>query len=164
MKDASFTLEFTTHVLANSTGPNGERDYFQRDSDNKIVFQQSWFHSAFSRAIELAHLRGVKAGDIQMDLTFNAATQLYRRRYGEGKYRPHETVMPGTQVTFVAIVADHVTEQILRTLLERMGKFVGLSPYGYRLGYGKFNVVEVKVAPSDAAEPYMDNKSKLEIR
>ena len=151
MKDALFTLCFTSHVLANSTGPKGEPDHFQRDADNKIVFQQCWFHSAFCRAIELAHMRGVKASDIQMDLTFEALTQPFKRRYGDGQYRTHEAIMPGTSVTFNAVVADSVTEQMLKTLLERMGKFVGLSPYGYKLGYGKFSVAKATVAPSDAA-------------
>lgn len=151
MKDASFTLSFTSHVLANGTGPRGEPDHFQRDTDNKIVFQQCWFHSAFSRGIELAHLRNIKGSDIQMDLTFDAKTEPFDRRYGEGKFRLHEAIMPGTQVTFNAVVSDHITEQVLKQLLEKMGKFVGLSPYGYKLGYGKFSVVKVVVEPSDAA-------------
>lgn len=152
MKDASYTLEFTTHVLANGTGPQGQPDHFQRDGSNNIVFQQSWFHSAFCQAIELAHLRGVKAGDIHMDLTFTAPTEQYNRRYGPEKYREHEAIMPGTKVTFNAVVGDNVTEQMLRQLLEKMGKYVGLSPYGFKLGFGKFGVVSVSVAPSDAAQ------------
>jgi len=150
MKDACFTVCFNSHVLANSTGPNGEQDCFQRSDDNHIVFQQSWFHSAFTKAIELAKIRGIKASDIQVDLTFDAPTQLYRRRFGDGQFRQHEAIMPGTRVTFNAIVSDGVTEQILRTLLARIGKFIGLSPYGYRLGFGKFSVVSVEVAHSDA--------------
>jgi hypothetical protein len=151
MKDAKFTLEFTSHVLANGIGPKGEPDHFQRDGQNQLVFQQSWFHSAFTRAIDIARIRGVKASDIQVDLTFTAPTQIYKRRYGDSKYRTHEAIMPGTRVVFCALVADQVTDQVLRMLLERMGKFIGLSPYGYRLGYGKFSVADVTVAPSDAA-------------
>lgn len=151
MKDAKFTLSFTCHVLANDIGPDGKQDRFQRDSNKKIVFQQCWFHSAFCRAIELGHIKGMKAADIQMDLAFDAATSLYDRRYGVDKHREHEAIMPGTSVTFEAMVADHVTESMLKQLLERMGKYVGLSPYGHKLGYGKFNVVSVAVAPSDAA-------------
>lgn len=154
MKDASFTLEFTQHVLANSTIPDaqGRKDRFQRDSQNRIVFQQSWFHSAFCQGIELARVRGVKAADIHMDLTFSAPTENFNRRYGPDKYRDHEAIMPGTRVIFNAVVGDNVTTQTLRQILERIGKFVGISPYGYKLGYGKFNVVDVVVAPSDAAQ------------
>lgn len=152
MKDATFTLEFTQHVLANATLPDGSRDRFQRDGGNRIVFQQSWFHSAFCQGIELARLRGVKAADIHMDLTFDAPTEDFNRRYGPDKYRNHEAIMPGTRVTFNAVVADNITEQTLRQILERIGKYIGISPYGYKLGYGKFNVTAVTVAPSDAAE------------
>ena len=152
MKDAKFTLEFTNHVLANATGPNGERDHFQRDSENKLIWQQSWWYSAFTRAIELAHERNIKAADINMNLAVVADTEQYRRRYGDNKFRNHEAIMPGTRVDFEAIVADRVTESVLKKILERMGTYVGLSPYGYRLGFGKFNVVSVEVAPSEDSE------------
>lgn len=151
MKDATFTLEFVSHVLGNSVNKNGEKDRFQRDELNRIVFQQAWFHSAFQKAIELSKIKGVKPSDIQVELTFEAPTKIFARRYGEGKYRIHEAIMPGTKVKFNAIVADHITEKILFTILDKMGKFVGLSPYGYKLGYGKFNVSEVTVSPSDTA-------------
>ena len=152
MKDAKFTLEFTTHVLANGQGPDGIPDHFQRDSTNKLVWQQSWWYSAFTRAIELAHVRGIKAADINMNLSVKAETKEYRRKYGDykdDKYRVHEAIMPGTRVEFEAVVADHVTETTLQRILDKMGTYVGLSPYGYRLGFGKFNTISVKVANSE---------------
>ena len=150
VKDVSFILEFTRHVLANGTAPNGDRDRFQRDSTGKLIWEQSWWYSAFNTAIELSRMRGIKAADIHMNLTVEADTELYKRRYGEDKFRTHEAIMPGTQVTFEAMVSDQITESNLTVILERMGTYVGLSPYGYRLGYGKFNVIEVSVAPSDS--------------
>lgn len=149
MKEAQFSLEFTSHVLANSTNSDGEKDVFQRDSDGKLVFQQSWWYSAFTKAIELSHIRGVKPGDISMDLIVDAPTKPYHRRYGEAKIRIHEAIMPGTVVNFNAVVSDQVTESILRLLLDKMGTFVGLSPWGYNLGYGKFKVKKLTVSPSE---------------
>lgn len=152
MKDATFTLEFTTHVLANGIGPDGEKDHFQRDSTKALVWQQSWWYSAFTRAIELAHLRRIKAADIHMNLSVNAATDIYRRRYGDDNYRTHEAIMPGTRVSFEAVVADHITTSNLTSILDKMGKYVGLSPYGYKLGFGKFNVIKVEVASSENSD------------
>jgi hypothetical protein len=155
MKDAKFTLEFTKHVLANSIGPDGKRDRFERDSDNRLIWQQGWWYSAFARAIQLAKIRGVKPADICMDLSVQADTDLYPRRWierGQSRIRTHEAIMPGTKVTFEAMVADHVTTSILEDILKRMGQYVGLSPYGYRLGFGRFHVVDVEVEPSDSAE------------
>ena len=152
MKNARWTLEFTTHVLANSVNPTGYNDSFQRDSDNHLIWQSSWWYSAFMKAIDIAHIRGIKPGDINMDLVVDTPTAVYKRRYGEGKFRTHEAIMPGTQVTFEAVVADHVTESNLKTILEKMGKFVGLSPYGYRLGFGKFRVINCTVTSSSDME------------
>ena len=152
MKDAAFTLNFTSHVLANGVSP-GTPDVFQRDADNKLVFQQCWFYSAFTKAIEFTRMRGIKGSDIVIDLSVAVPTQMFDRRYGEGgaHVRTHEAIMPGTSVTFNAMVADHVTQDNLRSLLTCVGKYVGLSPYGFRLGYGKFTVAACTVAPSDAA-------------
>jgi hypothetical protein len=152
LKDATFTLEFTKHVLANSIGPTGKKDHFERDSENRLIWQQSWWYSAFARSIQLAKQRGVKAGDICMDLSVEATTEIYPRRWGDGKIRTHEAIMPGTRVSFEAMVSDHITTSVLEEILKKMGQFVGLSPYGYRLGFGRFRVIAVEVEPSDSAE------------
>lgn len=149
MKDACFTIEVVSHILANSTGPNGERDVFQRDANDDLVFQQSAWYSAFAQAIDLAHVKGIKASDINMNLSVSADTEAYERRYQGDKFRTHEAIVPGTRVKFEAVVADHVTDSNLTLILDRMGKFVGFSPYGYRLGQGKFNLVSVVIAPSE---------------
>lgn len=148
MKDATIEVEFIRHVLANGHGPKGEHDVFERDSDGALIFHQAWWFSAFSKAIEGAAVRGIKAGDIDMDLSVKADTQMWNRHYGPGKTRLHETIMPGTKVTFHASVADRVTESNLTEILIRMGKYIGISPYGHKLGFGRFRVIDVKVSPS----------------
>ena len=149
MKDANFTLEFTRHVLANSFGSDGDLARFQRDSKNNLIFSASWWFSAFTRAIEISRIRGIKAGDIHMDLSVSTPTALYKRRYGNDKYRTHEAIFPGAKVRFEAIVSDRITQSNLSEILTKMGKFVGLSPFGYRLGYGTFEVLAVNIASSN---------------
>ena len=151
MKTATFELEFVRHVLANGHGPNGERDVFERTSDNNLIFYQTWWYSAFSKALEGSAVRGIKPADISVELTVSAPTEKWNRHYGPGKSRLHEAIMPGTKVAFQAEVADKITESNLTEILERMGRFVGISPYGHKLGYGRFKVVKVTVTPSAAA-------------
>jgi len=158
MKNVKFELCFSACCLANGTGPSGERDVFQRDNEDNIVFQQAAWFSAFAQGIDLARVRGIKPGDIHMNLSVKAPTEMYERRYGDGahgesKYRVHEAIMPGTTVTFEAVVSDHVTESSLKEILTKIGKYVGLSPYGFRLGMGRFNVVSVEVEHSESDNP-----------
>ena len=147
MKEAIFELEFTMPVLANGTGSSDEKDTFQKDAAGALIFHQSWFFSAFSKAIGYAKAKSVKPGDISMDLIVHAPVSPFRRKYGEDQYRTHEAIMPGTTVKFEAMVADHITESVLKEILDKMGKYVGISPFGHSLGFGRFNVVSVKVEP-----------------
>jgi hypothetical protein len=150
VKDVTFTVEFVQHVLANS-GLDGKQCVFQRTRTGLLVFQQSWWHSAFARGMEgVDDLRHLKPGDISVGLIVDAPTEMFQRRYGVNRYRVHEAIMPGTIVTFTAIVDDRVTESNLKTLLNRVGKYIGLSPFGHKLGYGMFQLLGLRVQPSEA--------------
>lgn len=151
MKEAQFTVEFLRHVLANGVDAQGRRDRFQKTGTNDLVFQQSWWHSAIAAALPGTGLQHVKPGQICMDLIVAAPTRLYRRRYGDGQYRLHEAIFPGTRVTFKALVDDGITESVLRTIMDRVGRFIGISPYGHKLGFGIFRLVDVRVQPSEAS-------------
>ena len=151
MKDCFFEIEVVTHILASGNVPGKDYAAFHRDSKGHIIFQSSWFHSAFTRGIELANIRGIKASDIHMNLVIDAPTAFYKRFYDDQDFRVHEAVFPGAVIKFEAVVRDHVTTPEMQGILERIGKFVGISPFGYNLGFGKFEVNKVIVAPSDAA-------------
>ncbi|MFC1453620.1 hypothetical protein ACFLQL_00385 [Verrucomicrobiota bacterium] len=149
MKDAKIQIEFTTHCLANSSANDGKKDCFPRDTTtNDIIFQQSWWYSAFTKAIEISKTKGIKPSDVCIDLMIKAETDLYKRKYGENNFRVHEAIFPGSSITINAIVADHITESTLTAILTKMGTYIGLSPYGHKLGYGKFKLIKVTIEPS----------------
>jgi hypothetical protein len=145
MKDATFTLEFVTHCLANGREKGGDTDVFSRDSSGKLIWKHSWWYAAFSKAIKQAKLHDVKPNQINVCLTVPAQVAVHTRRIKETWTRSHEAIFPGTQVTFDATVDDAITETILETLLERVGKYVGISPWGHNLGFGRFEVIDVTV-------------------
>lgn len=151
MKDVTFEVEFTQHVLASGVNQQGRRDCFDHTSDGELIFQQRWWYTAFKTAIAMEHVKSIKPSDIYMDLTVDAPTEMYKRKYGRDKVRVHEAIMPGTRVTFRAVVSDIVTESTLRRLLERVGKYIGISPYGHHLGYGHFILHDLTVQKSDVA-------------
>jgi hypothetical protein len=112
------------------------------------VWNQSWWYSALSSAIPQSGVRDVKPGHFNFRPNVSARTQLYRRKYNKDKFRTHESIMPGSRVAFEFVVPDHVTEGMARKIMEYLGSYIGLSPYGYNLGYGKFNVVALSVEVS----------------
>jgi hypothetical protein len=150
MKDAKFTLEFVTHCLANGKKDGERLDTFPRDSHGKLIWKYSWWYAAFSRAINEAGLRDIKPNQINVCLTVEVGVQIHRRRIKDKWYREHEAIFPGTKVSFDATVDDAITEAALRTLLERVGHYIGISPWGHNLGFGRFEVVDVEVGPGVA--------------
>ena len=150
MKAAEFELEFLSHVLACGREHGEDCDVFARDRQGRIVFQPGWWYSALTKAISQSHHKNVKAGEIVVDLVFTADTEIYDRPFGRHQeVRRHECIVPGSVVKFKAMIDDRVTETAIMDILEVMGRFVGISPYGHNLGAGRFNVHSLKLAKSE---------------
>ena len=147
MKHGRLVIEYVTHCLA-SGNADATGDRFLRDSAGEIIWNQSWWYSALSNAILQAGVRNIKAGHFNFDPVVAAKTDACCRKYGGNKFRTHESILPGTRVEFKFIVPDHVTSTMVQQVMEYLGKHVGLSPFGYNLGYGKFNVISSEVAAS----------------
>ena len=145
MKEAKVTVEYVTHCLASGNRHPDGYDTFEKDSAGRLIWRQSWWYSAMIKALELSSLKSVKPGHFHFNLAVDAPVELYRRRYGKDNFRTHEAIMPGTTVVFELVVANHITESSLSELFGRLGKYVGLTPYGFNLGYGKFNVNNIKI-------------------
>ena len=139
MNRTTFTISFLTHCLAHSPGTIPDR--FVRSGDQILLTPAQW-HAALGRAVPLS---GVEANpaDIQPELTFSAPTRLWRRRYGADQYRTHETIWPGTEVSLRAVTQPCLSEDQLRRILTALGSFVGISPFGHRLGFGRFRLLSL---------------------
>jgi hypothetical protein len=143
MKKGYIEVEFLHPCLSCGNAEDGGMDLFQRASDGSIIWSQSWWHAVLSRARAELELDNLNISDIQLSLSVVADTAPYNRKYGRNKFRCHEAILTGTQVKFDFAIKDRVTLEELKTMFEHIGKFIGISPYGYNLGYGKFKLLDV---------------------
>ena len=143
MKDATVTIEYLTHCLASGRKSREGYDEFEKDGGGNLIWRQSWWYAALARAIEMSGARGVKPGYFSFSPTVTADVIIYKRKYGYDKFRTHEAIAPGTQVSFDLVVHDSVTKSVMERIFDKMGKFVGLTPYGHGLGFRKFRLVAV---------------------
>lgn len=167
MKDLSLTIEFVTHCLSAGRRTDDDHDSFDRDNSGNIIWRQPWWHAAMLKAIELAGLRGVKPGFFYFDPVISVKTEIYKRKYGRDKYRSHEAIMPGTELKVHAMADDAVTEKQANDLFTCMGRYVGLSPFGYNLGFGKFEIKDMKLTrrqddADDGIQPVADNRGNAD--
>ena len=153
MKKVTFKVEFVKHSIA----PKSYHDdsfTFDRDHNGNLLWEQRWWYSAFKNAIDYCHMKGIKAADICMDLSFKARTEEFTHNWGQKKgVMSSEAIPPGTTVAFNAMVADYITESMLRNLLDTMGRYIGLSPYGHGMGYGRFTLLDIEMEHSDTLPP-----------
>lgn len=152
MKDMILTVEFVTHCLSAGRQSEDDHDSFDRDNSGNVIFRQPWYHAAILKTIELSGLRGIRPGFFYFSNVVTVKTEIYKRKYGRDKYRSHEAIMPGTELTVHAMVDDSISEKQALDLFTCMGRYVGLSPFGYNLGFGKFEVRNLKLTgrPNDA--------------
>ena len=148
MKKADIKVEYLTHCLASGNRDDDGADTFEKDHEGNLIWHKSWWYSAVAKSIDLTGLRNVKPGNFHFDLCVSAPVVKFHRKYGKGNFRVHEAIEPGTVVAFKAIVADHVTEHQIRELFDTMGTYIGLTPYGFNLGYGNFKLIDVKLDSS----------------
>jgi hypothetical protein len=93
----------------------------------------------------MAGLNHLKASYFHFDPIVTADTKVYTRKYGRANFRDHEAIMKGTEVSFTGLVNPIVTEDEANKVMHYMGRYVGLTPYGFNLGYGTFNLVKLDI-------------------
>lgn len=161
-------------MLANSIKPeDGEdaTDKFRRDEGGfDIVVHQNQIYAMLEAAADCVST-GIDINDLRysLSLQLQSPTTIYSRSYrkdGETKFRKHESVGIGDKVSFQLYAPDRVTVKQLACLFEAAGKFVGLSPYGYKWGYGRFNVntveelADIETGQVTETQPWVPGETK----
>ena len=64
---------------------------------------------------------------------------------GTRQAKKHEAFIEGQVVGFRAMLPDGLSVPEMDKVLKTGGRFRGISPYGWRDGYGRFELVEIQV-------------------
>jgi hypothetical protein len=132
---------------------------FRRDKKDRIAIDHTQWQWAFTSAAKALHY-DIDASTIRTESGFSRPTlSLYNRKYsykGAAREEMFESIREGTIVSFNILVMEAPpedtegqqqrppTEKELRTILDYVGMFIGLSPWGSRWGYGTFEVDDIK--------------------
>lgn len=136
------TLRFITPCLGDER--REVRDMMHRDADGNIVFLQAWWRASLRYA---AQAMGRFQGDvdkIQADPVVAGQTGIYRRFYNPTSFKEHEAFLSGTTMTARFCLPNTVAIDDFKELLALAGRYVGISPYGYKKNFGRFDVVSAE--------------------
>jgi len=149
MQHVSVTLQFLTPCLGQVRC--NDYDRFNRDTHGCVIFMNSWWHQVLEFGAQAfgKHQRLVR--DIKVHPRIGGRVGKFRRYYGQrGYYKDHEAFLPGTPVTLSAILPAGLPKKEFLELLTIAGEYRGISPYGWRDGYGRFEVEKEAANDTDA--------------
>lgn len=140
--EVSVRLRFTTPCLGNER--REQRDLMMRSKDGNVVFLQSWWRCSLAFAAKAMGRFTSEVEQIQADPEIRGNAKIYRRWYSSSSFKEHEAFLVGDEIEARLWLPNGISPDDLKRLLEIAGKYVGLSPYGYKQDFGRFAVVSVE--------------------
>ena len=109
--------------------------------DGCAVFLQSWWTAAFRLAAQGLNRHFREAGQIMVAPCVDGHLDHYDRASADGlKPRRHEAFLAGTEVKVNFYLPPGLSQAEFMEMLSFVGKYVGVSPFGHRDGYGRFEL------------------------
>ncbi len=145
-------LRFTCPCLGNVRGE--EYDRMERDQEGNIIFLPTWWRAAFAKAAQAInrHYKLVNSIHPALQIYGGPVTKI-ERRYLEQlsdssdkvqRVKLHEGFDVNTVVDCSFLLTSGMTVNHFTELLEVIGLYFGMSPYGWKQDFGRFQVLEVR--------------------
>jgi hypothetical protein len=142
MYEVEIRLRFTTPCLGHVR--HDDYDRFLYDATGAVTFMSSWWLESLRYGAQGLGRHQHAISDILFDSKIAGDVKKFKRYYSTDKYKEHEAFLTGTDIVVTAMVPDGVPINDLNTILTIAGKYRGISPYGWRTGYGRFDVINVR--------------------
>ena len=140
MHEVKIELRFITPCLGNV---RGKVDRMQRNSDGQVIFLQTWWRGALTYAAKAMSKYIDSISKIQWDPVIRGETTIFKRFYSNTSFKSHEAFDAGSHIFVNAMLPNEILVDDFKELLHIAGTYVGISPYGWKKDYGRFEVVSV---------------------
>lgn len=139
--EVSAKIRFVTPCLGNER--RDQRDLMLRNSDGYVIFLQSWWRCSLRYAANAIGRWQRDADEIQADPVVRGQTSIYRRFWNSNQYKEHESFLAGSVVEVNFLLPSTLGIDEFRQILTTAGRYAGLSPYGYKQDFGRFELLEL---------------------
>ncbi len=142
MRELTIRLLFTTPCLGNVRG--GPVDLMPKNPrTGQVTFRPMWWQMCIRKGAQAMgkHLDQVR--QIQWDPVVHGDLGIHRRYYSDDGYRDHEAYLEGTEIAVNVVIPSQVPVEDFERILETAGRYVGISPYRWQDGWGRFQVRSV---------------------
>ena len=134
-------IRFITPCLGNVRGE--ELDRMPRDARGRVIFHQTWWRAGLGYAAQAACRYQKEVAQIQTDPVVEGELGVYDRHYSVERFQRHEAYLAGSRLSAKFMLPRRMSLEGFEQLLCLAGRYVGISPYGYRQDFGRFSVDSV---------------------
>lgn len=146
MYEVYLRLRFDTPCLGNLRREDPHPNTMMRDHDGNIIFSQVWWRAIVLQAASTRCLHQEQVRNILWSPEVDGTVKLHKRYYslnGQRFYKEHEAFLANDVIGVKALIPDDITIEDLTELMGIAGAYYGISPFGWKQGFGKFKVVEI---------------------
>ena len=138
-------LELTSPILAGERDTDGVNK-FRRDASGRIMFPPHCWFSALRAACAQTGT-AIPDGSINVSGSLDIYPELTQMQHtvdNRTVSKIHEVLNAGARFDQVVNATAHVDKETIERLITYVGQFVGVSPFGYKQGFGRFRIVCTK--------------------
>lgn len=149
MRELKVTLKFTKECLGNVKDFDRHKDRWPwykmpTTPDGSVRFESSWWRVNMSFAAEVLCRHHKAVEKIHFDLAVEGTPDTWYKRYLDNKrFIRHQAFGVGSTIVVRCIVPDDISDDDFKQLMNLVGRFRGISPYGPR-EFGFFTVESVQ--------------------
>jgi len=141
-------IQFVRPCLGNVR--RSDYDRMEHDQDGNVIFLPTWWRAAFAKAAQAINKHHKLVDNIHPALRIYGTMTKIERQYYEQRgdssvqrIKVHEGFDAGTTVECSFLLPSEITANQFTELLEVVGLYFGISPYGWRQDFGRFRVLSV---------------------
>jgi hypothetical protein len=120
------------------------KDLFPRNPEGRVVFLQSWWRAGLGYAAQALCRFQNDVKKIQTAPEVVGEVSIYKRWYTKEDSWDHECFDTGSVIQVRFCLPRRLQVADFHELLDVAGEYVGISPYGYKQDFGRFEVLEVR--------------------
>jgi hypothetical protein len=144
-------LCFNEPCLGNVRQADPEPNLMERNPEGNVIFSAVWWRSITERAARVYNRHQSRILDIMWNAEVDGTPQIYKRYYNvweddkkKKRFKNHEAFLRGDVIGLRALIPNDIPMREFEEIMSMAGEYFGISPFGWRKGYGKFKVTLVE--------------------
>jgi len=144
-------LCFNEPCLGNVRQEDPKPNLMERNPEGNVIFSSIWLRSITERAAKVYNRHQRRILDVMWNAEVDGTPKIHRRYYNvwddekkNKRFKSHEAFLRGDVIGLRALIPDDIPMREFEDIMSMAGEYFGISPFGWRKGYGKFKVTLVE--------------------